>query len=102
MSEQWLILEHTATEGNVGQVFSHPDFPKHVAFLRALEADGLLVAAGPLPDTLGNGMAIIRAADADAAAEVTRRAQEEDGSVQAGLLTVRVRPWNVRFGSASG
>ncbi|WP_340540400.1 SRPBCC domain-containing protein [Nocardioides sp. GXZ039] len=93
--ELWLVLEHTAASGRAGTVFADPDFPRHLAFLRTLADRGLLVAAGPLPDQPGNGMAIVRASDAATAADVVVAAQRDDGSVVAGLLDVRVRPWQV-------
>ena len=98
---QWYVLEHTADPAVAGSVFEHPDFPKHVAFLRRLQDEGVLVAAGPLADTAGDGMTVVRVPDDAAAAEVARAAQEDDGAVVAGLLSVRVRPWRVMFGAQS-
>lgn len=92
----WLVLDHrpgpaTPPEG----VFASSDFARHAAFLRTLADAGQLVAAGPLADTAGGGMTIVRVPDLIAATEVTRAAQLDDGSVTTELLTVRVRPWNV-------
>ncbi|WP_022881507.1 SRPBCC domain-containing protein [Gryllotalpicola ginsengisoli] len=95
-ADLWLVLEHRAGPARPpGGVFSSPDFRKHLAFLTALRQDGLLVAAGSLPDEAGAGMTIVRVGDAAAAAAVIRRAELDDGSVVAGLLEVRARPWNV-------
>lgn len=92
----WLVLEHTAgPAAPSGGVFSSPDFAKHVAFLAALRDDGVLVAAGPLPDEPGAGMTVVRAGDAERASRVVAAAQHEDGSVTTGLLDVTVRPWHV-------
>jgi uncharacterized protein YciI len=75
-------------------VFEHRDFAEHLAFLQRLTAAGLLVAAGPLPDELGSGMTVVRAApDLD----VQRLAAEDDLSVARGLLSVRVTPWLVQL-----
>lgn len=92
----WLVLEHrpepaTPAEG----VSTSPLFAQHVRFLSGLAEQGVLVAAGPLPDADGEGMAVVRAPDAGAAREVVRQAQDEDGSVTGELLSVRVRPWAV-------
>lgn len=75
-------------------IFEHPAFGDHVAFLRRLQADGMLVAAGPLPDEPGAGMTIVRVADG---VDVTALATEDDRCVASGYLTVEVRPWDVRF-----
>jgi uncharacterized protein YndB with AHSA1/START domain/uncharacterized protein YciI len=93
--EVWLALMHTGgpalAEGE--RVFSHPDFGAHLQFLRSLDAEGLLVAAGPVEGS--DGMAVLRLRDASQVAEVTRRAQDEDQSVVREVLQVRVRPWRV-------
>lgn len=72
-------------------VFDHSGFADHLAFLQRLAADGALVAAGPLTDADGDGMAVIRADSLAAATELA----ESDDSVRAGVLTVTVRPWQV-------
>ena len=54
----------------------------------------MLVAAGPL-DGNGDGMTVVRLPDPSGAAELVRRAQDEDQSVARGLFQVRVRPWRV-------
>ena len=92
----WFVLEHTAGPAAPPEgVFASPHFPKHAAFLGRLGHDGLLVAAGPLPDTPGAGMTIIRTASRDAARRLVQSAQLDDGSVTAGLLDVHIRPWHV-------
>ena len=91
----WLAFLHTpgpAVNGPL-EVFGHPDFQHHLAFLRGLSEQGVLVAAGPFPAS-GDGMTVVKV-DADAVADHVRRAQEEDLSVARGVLQVRVRPWNV-------
>jgi uncharacterized protein YciI len=94
MSEQWFALLHTPGAAvPAGQsVFDHPGFAEHFAFLQRLAADGLLVAAGPLTDSDGEGLTVIRAESADQAQQL---AEQQDGSVRAGVLQVRVRPWQV-------
>ena len=46
--EVWLVLLHTPgmAIGAAKQHSTHPDFPEHLAFLRRLRDEGLLVAAG--------------------------------------------------------
>jgi uncharacterized protein YndB with AHSA1/START domain/uncharacterized protein YciI len=94
----WLALLHTpgpAVSGPV-ELFGHPDFSEHVAFLRRMDAAGVLVAAGPFPAS-GQGLTVLRLADPVQAAEYVRRAEEDDQSVVRGLLEVQVRPWHVMF-----
>jgi uncharacterized protein YndB with AHSA1/START domain/uncharacterized protein YciI len=95
--EAWLVLAHTpgAALAEGGSVFAHPDFDAHLAFLRRLVDEGVLVAAGPVDPERGEGMAVVRLKDPAGVAELTRRAQDEDLSVARELLTVRVRPWGV-------
>jgi uncharacterized protein YndB with AHSA1/START domain/uncharacterized protein YciI len=95
--EAWLVLAHTpgVVVAGGGSVFAHPDFGQHLAFLRRLVDEGVLVAAGPVDPDRGEGMAVVRLKDPAAVAELTRRAQDEDLSVARELLQVRVRPWGV-------
>jgi uncharacterized protein YndB with AHSA1/START domain/uncharacterized protein YciI len=92
--DAWFVLSHTpgAAAGAEG-VFSHPLFAEHAAFLRGLADEGVLIAAGPLPDEPGAGQTVIRVPAARAAEFVARA--EADGSVAGDLLVVRVRPWDV-------
>ena len=98
--EAWLVLAHTpgaapAQTADGGSIFAHPDFGEHLAFLRRLADEGVLVAAGPVDPDRGEGMTVVRLKDPAAIAELTRRAQDEDQSVARELLQVRVRPWRV-------
>jgi uncharacterized protein YndB with AHSA1/START domain/uncharacterized protein YciI len=94
--EAWLVLTHTPGPALAeGTVFAHPDFGEHLAFLRRLVDEGVLVAAGPVDPDRGEGMAVVRLKDPAGVAELTRRAQDEDLSVARELLQVRVRPWGV-------
>ncbi|HEY0373711.1 MAG TPA: YciI family protein [Amnibacterium sp.] len=89
--QRWYVLLHEPI-GSIGDgVFADPRFRLHVAFLGRLRAQGALVAAGPLDDRAGSGMALLRGVDEDEA----RRLAEEDESVRQGLFRVRVRPWTV-------
>ena len=81
--------------------FEQPGIGHHVAFMRRLTADGRMVLGGPFDDGDASGavgMAVITATDTE---EATRIAAE-DASVQAGLIRVQVRPWNVPMGLALG
>lgn len=100
---QWLVLEHTAGPAAPPEgIFASPDFPKHIAFLKTLQEGNALVAGGPLPDTPGTGMTVVRAAGLAHARRVVAAAQQEDGSVTSGLLDVRVRPWRVSVSNLPG
>lgn len=93
--EVWLVLSHTpGPHAPADGVFTHPDFRLHGEFIGRMAADGVLVAAGPIAGTAGDGMTILRV-PADRAADYVRAAQE-DGSVTAGVLSVRIAAWNVR------
>ncbi len=92
----WFVLAHTAGPATPpGGVFSSPDFPLHIAFLRSLLDQGVLVAGGPLPDEPGAGMTVVHVPDLATGRRVVDAAQLEDGAVRAGLLDVRIRPWQV-------
>jgi hypothetical protein len=75
MSEQWFALLHTPGPAlPAGQsVFDHPGFAEHFAFLQRLAADGLLVAAGPLTDSDGDGLTVIRAESAEQAQQLAEQ-----------------------------
>lgn len=92
--EVWLVLEHApgAAAGSAG-VFAHPLFAEHLRFVDGLAAAGVLVAAGPLPDSPGAGQTIVRVPAAEAADYVARANQ--DGAVAGDLLSLNVRPWQV-------
>ncbi len=60
-----------------------------------MRAAGYLVAAGPLPDSAGEGMTVLRLPGAGQLAAATRLATEDDVSVVTGFLAVTVRPWQV-------
>jgi uncharacterized protein YciI len=97
---QWYALEHrpgpALAEGE--SVFDHPGFAEHVRFQRRLMDGGLLVASGPLTDDPGAGMTVIRTPGTPIE-EVEMWATRDDLSVANGVLSVRVRPWNVLFSS---
>jgi len=76
-----------------------PGVLEHIGFMRSLEERGLMILGGPFESPAHGepvGMAIVEAAD-QAAAEALAA---EDRSLEAGLLTVDVRPWRPRMGSA--
>lgn len=79
-------------------VFEHPGFADHVAFLQRLAAAGTLLLAGPLTDVDGDGMTVIVADSLPAAVALA----ESDDSVRAGVLSVTVRPWQVRMAPILG
>lgn len=93
-AEVWLVLEHTlGAAAGESSAFTHPLFAEHRAFLDTLAEDGVLVAAGPLPDALGTGQTIIRVPESSVADYIARA--EQDGSVAGDLFVLRVRPWQV-------
>ena len=64
----------------------------HVAYMRQLQAEGALFAAGPFLDAEG-GMAIVLAGD-DAAA---RAILEADPAIETGVFTAVLRSWRPAF-----
>jgi uncharacterized protein YciI len=75
----------------------------HIGFMQRMTREGRLVLGGPFDDEpVGPadggpvGIAIVEADSLNAAFALA----DTDGSVQAGLLAVSVRPWRPRMGSA--
>ncbi|HXA38867.1 MAG TPA: YciI family protein [Phenylobacterium sp.] len=66
----------------------------HGKYMASLAADGRLVAGGPLLDADG-GMAILHAADAEAA----RAILAADPAVKAGIMKAEIHGWSPQFGS---
>ena len=80
-----------------------PGIMDHIAFMGRLDDEHRLILGGPFDDewtgssdSTPAGMAIIEASGM-AEAEVLAASDE---SIKAGLLTVTVRPWRPRMGSA--
>ncbi len=98
MTDRWYALIHRPGAALNGElIFAHPSFAEHVAFLDRLRERGLLVAAGPLPDEPGVGMAVVRVRPEHGGVDVAELANTDDLCVASGYLTVEVRPWHVRF-----
>lgn len=92
----WYVLLHSrgpAVPDGEG-VGDQPGISEHFAFLRRRADAGQLVAAGPLGDSPDNGMTVL---DVDSLDEAERLAHVDDLSVVNGVLSVQVRPWNVRM-----
>jgi uncharacterized protein YciI len=95
--DTWVALLHTPGPNapTDGSLFQTPGFAEHAAFLQRMHAAGYLVAAGPLTDAPGEGMAILRLPGPDRFDEARRLATEDDLSVASGFFIGRVRPWQV-------
>lgn len=94
--ETWVALLHRpGPAAPEGSLFDDARFADHVAFLARMRDAGYLVAAGPLTDREGEGMAVLRLPGADRMDEARRLATHDDRSVSSGLFTVDVRPWQV-------
>jgi uncharacterized protein len=75
-----------------------PCLADHLAYMIELEARGKLFASGPFGDgSKGDGMTIVRAADAAEAREIALR----DPFVVNGIRTFTIQPWTVMEGSLS-
>jgi uncharacterized protein YciI len=95
-SRTWYVLLHSrgpAVPDGEG-VGDQPGIAEHFAFLRRRVDAGQLVAAGPLGDSLDNGMTVL---EVDSLEEAERLARLDDLAVVNGVLSVQVRPWNVRM-----
>jgi uncharacterized protein YciI len=75
--------------------------PKHLEYMIGLEKAGVLFASGPLAEadgkTRGDGLTIVRAANA----ETARKVAEADPFVVNGLRSFELREWTVMEGSLS-
>jgi uncharacterized protein YciI len=89
------LLHRPGPAAPEGPLVEDPRFGEHVAFLNRMREAGFLVAAGPLADTDGEGMTILRLPGAGQLGTATRLATEDDVSVSVGFLAVTVRPWHV-------
>jgi uncharacterized protein YciI len=73
--------------------------PRHLEYMIGLERQGVLFASGPLAEAdgamRGDGLTILRAADADAA----RKIAQADPFVVHGLRSFELREWTVMEGS---
>jgi uncharacterized protein YciI len=76
-------------------VFGDPQFRLHIGFLNQMRERGYLIAAGPLPQEPGTGMAVLRLPGPGRVAEAAAMATHDDPSVVGGLFTVTVAPWQV-------
>ena len=85
-----------------GTIFEDPRFAGHLAFLARMRDAGYLVAAGPMADSAGEGMTILRLPGAGQLDAAARLATEDDASVAGGLLAVTVRPWQVIMQAGPG
>jgi len=101
--ETWVALLHRPgpTAPREGAILEDPRFADHFAFLTRMREAGYLVAAGPLTDAAGEGMAILRLPGTGQAGHATILATLDDASVVQGLLAVSVRPWQVMLQAQS-
>jgi len=73
-----------------------PYLADHLSYMIALEREGKLFASGPFGDgTRGDGMTIVRAADAEEARALALR----DPFVINGIRTFKIERWTVMEGS---
>ena len=93
----WVALMHRPGPNapTDASLFKAPDFAQHIAFLTRMREAGLLVAAGPLVDVMGEGMTVLRLPGADRLEDARELATRDDLSVVSGFFTVDVRPWQV-------
>lgn len=80
-------------------LFEQPGLQDHIDHYRGLLQSGQLGAGGPFLDGKGGGMMIARPG---MALDELQAFAERDPAVQAGLLTVSVRPWMPAMRSEQG
>jgi hypothetical protein len=89
-----ILAKGGATPEQIGAVL-----PQHLEYMIGLEKKGVLFASGPLADaegeTRGDGLTIVRAANAADA----RKIAERDPFVAHGLRAFEIREWTVMEGS---
>jgi uncharacterized protein YciI len=68
----------------------------HRSYLRGLEAQGILLASGPLEPRHGGGL-LLRVTGRDALAALTR-VRDEDPFTRLGLAQYELLPWNPVIG----
>jgi uncharacterized protein YciI len=95
--DYWLVLSTPAAATTAADIERHVD--AHLAWLLALEADGVAFLSGPLTSgpgvRPGSGVTVLRAGSADDAAAIAAT----DPFVLAGLRTAEVFCWRVNEGS---
>ena len=100
----FVLIHRPGPRWQLGAPFpEQPGIMDHIGFMHGLAQQGRLVLGGPFDDEPAGpkdggpvGIAII---EADAMADAQLLA-DSDESVKAGLLTVTVRAWRPRMGSA--
>jgi len=100
----FVLIHRPGPRWQAGAPFPEPSgIMDHITFMRRLDEDHRLILGGPFDDEWTGssnstpvGMAIIEAEGMEEAQALAA----SDESVKAGLLTVTVRPWRPRMGSA--
>lgn len=73
-----------------------PFVEEHRAYLRALKANGLLLASGPM-DPRSGGMLLLRVPDNDTGAALDR-IRDDDPFTHRALAQYELIPWNIVIG----
>jgi len=74
---------------------AQPGWPAHARFMDDLEAEGVVLLAGPLGDA-EDALLIMRGDDA---AQIERRLVDDPWTANAVLVTRRIAPWALRIGT---
>src|SRR4051812_10667518 len=94
MSE-WIYFIHPPREDFVATITDEETaiMHTHAGHLAELLENGVLILAGPTFGHINTGVAVIEAADKDAA----RAVMESDPAITSGLMTGELRPMRVSF-----
>ncbi len=94
----WWIDYQRGPAWPAGQPAPQQALQDHQVYLEELMQCGKLLMAGLFRDDAGGGIAVLDSSDEASA----RHMMDEDPAVQSGLLSARLRPWQMVFNPASG
>jgi len=92
MSE-WIYFIHPPREDFAATMTAEEQavFSEHFARLQRLQAEGVLILAGPTLGRVNTGVAVVEAPDEEAA----RRLMQEDPAIASGIAEGELRPFQV-------
>jgi uncharacterized protein YciI len=83
-----------------GGIAGQPAVGEHAAFMSALEAQGVVLLAGPLARSEDGRIRVLLIVDAESVVEIHRLLADDPWQRGRQLVTARVEPWRVVVGAA--